>query len=130
MTTKNMKPSPRQNKKSKAGKNSYAWGLWAEQLCVLVLLCKGYRILGKRIKTPAGEIDILAAKGKTLVVMEVKKRGSDFAAASAIAPRQQSRLMGAAHYILQQHSGFETLRFDAMLFVPKSLPKHIKNAFS
>lgn len=116
-------------KKTQTGKNSYAWGLWAEQLCVLVLLFKGYRILGKRIKTPAGEIDVLAAKGKTLVVMEVKKRGDDFAAASAIAPQQQLRLMGAAKYILKQHSGYETLRFDAMLFAPARLPRHIKNAF-
>lgn len=118
------------NKKIKTGKNSYAWGLWAEQLCVLVLVCKGYRILGQRIKTPAGEIDVVAAKGKTLVVMEVKKRGNDFAAASAIALHQQSRLMGAANFILQQYKGFETLRFDAMLFAPKRLPRHIQNAFS
>ena len=121
-----MKSSSRKNR----GRESHAWGLWAEQLCVLVLLVKGYRILGQRVKTPAGEIDIVAAKGKTLVVMEVKKRGDDYAAASAISPHQQSRLMGAANYILQQYSGFETLRFDAMLFAPNSLPKHIKNAFS
>lgn len=117
------------SKKSKTGKSSYAWGVWAEQLSVLVLYCKGYRILGQRIKTPSGEIDILAAKHKTLVVVEVKKRGDDMSAASAISPAQQARLIAAANHMLHEHKGFETLRFDAMLFTPKRLPRHIQNAF-
>jgi hypothetical protein len=31
--------------------------------------------------------------------------------------------------MLSKHQGYETLRFDAVLFAPKTLPKHIKNAF-
>lgn len=115
--------------RSKTGKHAYVHGLWAEQWSVLVLRIKGYRILGQRIKTPFGEIDILAAKGNTMVVVEVKKRSDELAAASAIAPAQQSRLISAGSHMLGQHHGFETLRFDAMLFAPKSLPKHVKNAF-
>ncbi len=118
-----------QSVRRKNGKHSYAWGLWAEQLSVLVLRLKGYRILGQRIKTPFGEIDVLAAKAKTLVVLEVKKRGDELAAASAISSTQQSRLIAAGSHMLHQHQGYETLRFDAMLFAPKQLPKHIKNAF-
>ncbi len=113
----------------KLGAQSYAYGLWAEKFAELILRVKGYRILGQRIKTPSGEIDILAAKDKTLVIVEVKKRGDDFSAASAIAPAQQARLIASGSYMMGQYQGFETVRFDALLFAPKSLPKHIKNAF-
>lgn len=116
--------------RQKSGAKSYLAGLWAEQYARLILRVKGYRILGQRIKTPSGEIDILAAKDKTLVIVEVKKRSSDFNAASAIAPHQQARLIASGSYMMGQYQGFETVRFDALLFAPKSLPKHIKNAFS
>ncbi len=96
---------------------------------MLVLLCKGYRILGHRIKTASGEIDILAARQKTLVVVEVKKRGDDVSAACAISPAQQSRLIAAAQRMMKQHKGYETTRFDAMLFAPGRFPHHVKNAF-
>lgn len=116
--------------RQKSGAKSYLAGLWAEQYARLILRVKGYRILGQRIKTPSGEIDILAAKDKTLVIVEIKKRSSDFNAASAIAPHQQARLIASGSYMMGQYQGFETVRFDALLFAPKSLPKHIKNAFS
>jgi putative endonuclease len=81
------------------------------------------------VQTPCGEIDILAARHKTLVVVEVKKRGNDFAAAAAISPHQQQRLIAAANHVLRQYPHYEILRFDAMLFTPKTLPKHLQNAF-
>ncbi len=111
------------------GSQSYAYGLWAEKCAELILRMKGYRILGQRIKTPSGEIDILAAKQKTLVVVEVKKRGDDFSAAAAIRPAQQARLIASGSYMMGQYQGFNTVRFDALLFAPKTMPKHIKNAF-
>ena len=119
----------KQSFRQKTGKQSYLWGIWAEEFAVLLLRIKGYRILGQRIKTPSGDIDILAARKNILVVVEVKKRGNDFAAASAIAHSQQQRLIAAAQHMQQHHRGYEALRFDAVLFAPKALPKHIENAF-
>lgn len=124
-----MKRQPLKIMRQKTGIASYAQGLWAEKLAELWLRVKGYRILGKRLATPSGEIDLLAAKGKILVVVEVKKRGSAESAGSAISARQLQRLIAASGHVLARHPGYETLRFDAMLFAPKSLPRHIKNAF-
>lgn len=118
-----------QSVRTKKGAQNYAYGLWAEKFAELILRIKGYQILGRRIKTPSGEIDILAATKKTLVVVEVKKRGDDFSAASAIRPAQQARLIASGSYMMGQVQGYETVRFDALLFAPKTLPKHIKNAF-
>lgn len=117
------------SKRQRIGALSYARGLWAEQFAELILRLKGYRILGRRIKTPLGEIDLLVAKQKTLIVVEVKQRRDGFLAGAAIAPTQQTRLRAAASYILHQHQGFETLRFDAILLTPRTFPKHVKNAF-
>ena len=39
-------------------------------------MAKGYRILGFRLKTPPGEIDLLAQRGRTLAVVEVKRRAT------------------------------------------------------
>ncbi len=42
-------------------------GRRAEMLCALFLRLKGYRILATRHKSPVGEIDIIARRGKVLV---------------------------------------------------------------
>jgi putative endonuclease len=111
------------------GHKSYRAGLGAETRAAWFLRCKGYRILRQRLKTPFGEIDILAQKGATLVVVEVKQRGSDEAAAYAVSPSQQRRLIAAARS-LAAGKGDKILRFDVMLFGGRWLPLHIRNAFS
>lgn len=111
--------------------NSYRSGLLAEYISMVVLALKGYRVLGHRVKTRFGEMDIVAQKGAVLVVVEVKKRSTDTAAASAISPHQQRRLMNAAQ-AYSSTCGWQpdTIRLDAMLFSGKRLwPQHIKNAF-
>jgi len=40
----------------------------------MVLIAKDYRILARRFKTPAGEIDIVARQRWSLVFVEVKAR--------------------------------------------------------
>jgi len=65
--------------------------LWA----ALWLMAKGYRILGFRLKTPQGEIDLLAQKGAVLAVVEVKLRGSIETALAAVTWRQRQRLRRA-----------------------------------
>ena len=59
-------------------------------------MLKGYQLLGFRLKTRAGEIDILARRGKTLAVVEVKRRASDrTGAARPCGPDQYERLLSA-----------------------------------
>lgn len=81
--------------------------------------------------TTAGEIDFIAAKDKTLVFVEVKKRQDISAAAYAVRPRQQQRIRTAAANFLAKHPRYQEydVRFDAVLIAfPFSLC-HLPNAF-
>ena len=57
-------------KRSKA----YRHGLLAESVAALLLRRKGYAIVARRYKTPVGEIDLVALKGKRFAFLEVKRR--------------------------------------------------------
>ena len=70
-------------------------GRRGEVVSALWLMAKGYRILGFRLKTPQGEIDLLALKGHTLAVVEVKLRASLDAALAAVTSTQRDRLRRA-----------------------------------
>jgi putative endonuclease len=43
---------------------AYRHGLLAETVAALLLRLKGHRIIARRYKTPVGEIDLVALKGK------------------------------------------------------------------
>lgn len=62
-------------------------GRRAEVLAALWLMAKGYRILGFRLATPLGEIDLLAQRGRVLAVVEVKQRATIEDALDAVTPR-------------------------------------------
>ncbi len=108
-------------------------GRRAETLCVLALRLKGYRILGRRVRTPAGEIDILARRGRILAVIEVKARTSERAAREAVSPAQRRRLQRAGEAILagERRRGNDglSLRFDVMTVIPGRWPRQICDAW-
>jgi putative endonuclease len=110
---------------------SERYGRWAEALCRLVLRLKGYRILAHRLRTPMGEIDIVAKRGDILAVIEVKARGDWLTASEAITARQRGRLARAAHAFLatNPHYAGMSLRFDVMLVTPWSWPRHLRDAW-
>ena len=106
-------------------------GRVAETLAVLLLRLKGYRILARRLRLPAGEIDIVAARGRTLAFIEVKARGDMVAATWSVTPRQRRRLLGAAGQFMARdprHGGAD-MRFDLMLVAPRSWPRHVVDAW-
>ena len=72
-------------------------GRVSEAIAAGVLLAKGYRIIGRRAKTPAGEIDIIAVRSKRLAFIEVKRRLTREDAAAAITKKQASRIRRAAN---------------------------------
>lgn len=110
-----------------------AWrrGVWAETVCAIILRLRGYRIVERRLRSPAGEIDILARRGDVLAVVEVKARRDIAAAAEAITPRQQARLIRAVGGVLSARPDLARLqvRFDVMLVAPWRLPRHILDAW-
>ena len=72
--------------------DAYKRGLKAEKLAAVFLKIKGYDILAQRFKTPVGEIDLIARKGETLVIAEVKQRGSVEDALESVTPKMRRRI--------------------------------------
>jgi putative endonuclease len=106
-------------------------GRVAEWLCLWHLRLRGWHILARGWRCPAGEIDIVARRGKVLAIIEVKSRGEFAAAAAALAPRQRRRIARAAEAFLLQRSNLAglDLRFDLMLVAPRRLPRHWRGAW-
>jgi putative endonuclease len=112
-------------------KTGHARGLTAETVAAFYLICKGYRILGRRVRTPLGEIDIVARRGRLVVFIEVKLRRTHEDAAEAVHRINQERVRRAAALYLARHSEYTAFdqRFDALVLAPGRLPQHIINAF-
>ncbi|HEV2532493.1 YraN family protein [Phenylobacterium sp.] len=106
-------------------------GRRGEVLAVLVLMLKGYRILGFRLKTPQAEIDILALRGRTLVAVEVKRRTSLLAALEAVSFDQRERLRRAATNLAARRPSLAgaAVRLDLVALAPGRLPVHIPDAW-
>ncbi|MEJ0061884.1 MAG: YraN family protein [Alphaproteobacteria bacterium] len=117
--------------KMKARRRRHRYGLWAEFLCRCLLRLKGYRILAARYRSPFGEIDIIAARGAVVAVIEVKARQNMADAALAFTSPQRDRLRRSASMFLARHPGLtdSAIRFDLMLVAPLRAPRHIPNAW-
>jgi putative endonuclease len=110
-----------------------AWrrGRRSEALAVWLLRLKGYRILGRDLRLPGGEIDIVAVRGRTLAVVEVKNRPDKDTAAEALQPRQQARIARAARGFIAGRPALagHRVRFDVILFTGGLLPRHVPDAW-
>jgi len=106
-------------------------GKRGERLCAWLLRLKGYRILGRNVRTPMGEIDILARRGHVLAVIEVKSRAELMAAGESVTPEKQRRLARAARYVLTRFPADPelTVRFDAMLVAGPWRIAHVMDAW-
>ncbi len=106
-------------------------GRRAERLAAWVLRFKGYRILARRYRTPVGEIDLIARRGRRIAFVEVKQRASFAEAAEAVTPAGRRRIVRAASLWLSAHPATAALdlRFDVIICVSGRLPRHIERAF-
>jgi putative endonuclease len=52
-------------------------GKWGEGVAAQYLEAQGYKVLQKNVRTPYGEIDLIAQNGQTIVFVEVKTRTSN-----------------------------------------------------
>jgi putative endonuclease len=110
---------------------AYRSGLFAETLAALLLRLKGFRIVARRYKTPVGEIDLVALKGKRLAFIEVKRRKTQEDAVWTLPAKQRRRIVRAAQYWLAGHPDYtgHDIAFDVVLAAPWTLPRYIANAF-
>ena len=108
-----------------------AMGMAAEQRACIALAQDGWSILGRRMRTRAGEIDAVAEKDGLVAFVEVKSRPTLAMAAAALGTRQQARLMASAEILLGEHPhwGREGVRFDVMLVDHDSRVRRIADAF-
>lgn len=113
----------------KLRKKAYVKGKAAEWIAAFYLRLKGYEILEKRLKTPVGEIDLLARKGNVLIAIEVKARATLEQAAIALSPHQQRRIERALLFYLSGCTSCLDLRFDVILIIPWRWPHHIRGAW-
>jgi putative endonuclease len=120
-------PAPFQTERRRA----YRRGRRGERMALWWLRLKGYRILAQDLRMPGGEIDIIARRGRTIAVIEVKWRDSLPGAAEAILPRQRARILHAVGSFLARHPHYSNhaIRFDVMLVAPRSWPRHLPDAW-
>jgi len=114
-------------------------GIKGEDEAARFLTRSGYAILEKNVRTRAGEIDLIAKEGRTLVFVEVKTRRDVVEGdppQAAVHTRKQNRLAKLAHGYLKAKRIRQTpCRFDVVSVIindeggVKAI-RHIPNAFS
>ena len=113
-------------KKAEArGHRGEAWAAWWLRL-------KGHRILGRRVKTHAGEIDLITlCPFGPVCFVEVKARGLARDAAEAVTPEQRTRIARAASLYLASRPGLASrgARFDIIAIAPFRPPLHLRDVW-
>jgi len=105
-------------------------GRRGETLAAWYLRLKGYRILARRQRTPRGEVDLVAKRGRTVVFVEVKRRATPAELDRAIDEWRLARVAAAAEILAPRyaHQG-QDVRIDVILTAPRHRPRHIENAW-
>jgi putative endonuclease len=113
------------------GRAAHARGIAAEDAACAALIADGWSILGRRMRTTAGEVDAVAEKAGLLAIIEVKARPTLAEAAAAMTVRQQMRLVEACEIILAEHVGWgaQGVRFDILVVNPAGQVRRIADAF-
>jgi len=107
-----------------------ASGRRGERLAGWWLRLKGWSILDRRVRTPAGEVDIVARRGNLVAFVEVKSRATAAELDFAIDERRLSRVAAAAEYLMPKYAGpGDDIRVDVILLAPGTRPRHIENAW-
>lgn len=105
-------------------------GRLAEWAAMVFLLLKGYRILGHRLRTPYGEVDIAAWKRGVLVIVEVKARSRVEDGLFAVTPSAQQRIARAAQALAGRwRLQAAPIRFDVVVLGKGWLPRHERAAW-
>ena len=91
-------------------------GKWGENAAAEYLATQGYSILGRNIRTPYGEIDLIArlpgnlpSDRDILIFIEVKTRATPTFGypEESVNPRKQAHLLSSAQYYMQEHPELE-----------------------
>jgi putative endonuclease len=101
-------------------------GRRAETIAAWWLRLKGWTILGRRVRIPLGEIDLVARRGRVLVFVEVKARATGAEAELALDDYRLRRVAAAAEALAPRYARpGDDIRIDAIFIVPGRLPRHL-----
>ena len=105
-------------------------GRRGEVLAAWYLRLTGWRILDRRVKTPRGEIDLVARRWRTVCFVEVKWRATLAELDTAIDEYRLRRVAQAAEAVATRYvRPGDTQRIDVLLLAPWNFPRHIRNAW-
>lgn len=106
-------------------------GREAEAEVAAFLRAQGYTILAERLRTPSGEIDLIAWAPPVLALVEVKARASTGRGLYALSTRQAARIAAAGEYFLADHPEHADsyVRLDLVVVTPGQPPQHFPNAW-
>jgi putative endonuclease len=122
---------PAASVRSRRGHDADRRGRTAEEAAQLALERDGWSILARRLRTSAGEIDLVAEKDGLLAIVEVKARPRLADAAFSLSDRQQARLVSATEIALANNRdwGAQGVRFDLVLVDATGVVRRIADAF-
>ncbi len=108
----------------------YRRGHMSEWVAAALLMVRGYRILGRRVRTPLGEIDLIAVRWRRLAFVEVKRRDTREQAEAALGPQLARRLARAADYWISRRPAYRDYDrgFDAILVLRRRWPVYMPDA--
>ena len=101
-------------------------GRRAETIAAWWLRFQGFSIVAQRVKTPSGEVDLVARRGGTLLFVEVKARVSEDAGRRALEQHRLRRVGHAAETLAARFGKDCTVvRIDAIIVRPWAWPLHL-----
>ena len=107
-----------------------AAGRRAERLAGWWLRLKGWQVLDRRVRTPAGEVDLVARRANLVAFVEVKARATAAELDWAIDQRRLARVAAAAEVLMPRYAkAGDDIRVDVILLAPGTRPRHIENAW-
>ena len=105
-------------------------GRKGEGFAALWLRLQGWRVIARRVKTPRGEIDLIARRGRTVAFVEVKWRMTGPALDTAIDAYRLRRVAAAVEALAHRYARpSDEMRIDVLLLAPRRWPRHIVNGW-
>jgi putative endonuclease len=115
-------------------KTSRLTGLEGESRAEAALREKGMELVGRNIRSPAGEIDLIMMDGESLVFVEVKNWPANGLEdlGLAINRKKQRRIIETAKYFLASNRkyNYSSIRFDVVFLRPDEPMIHLVSAFT
>jgi putative endonuclease len=91
---------------------------------------RGWEVLAKRVKTKAGEVDLVVRRPGLVAFVEVKVRKTEAELDHAIDEHRLARVAAAAELLMGEYAqAGDDIRVDVMLLAPGCLPRVIENAW-